>query len=126
MTIYSLVLLSQFESVRCSVPCSNCCFLTCIQVSQETDKVVSYSHLSTVFLQFVVIHTFKGFSVVNKTEVDVSLDPPYFLHDTVNVGNSLWKGSSAFPKSSLYTWKFLVHILLKPSLKNFEHCLASM
>ena len=72
-----------------------------------------------------MIHTVKSFSVVNKTEVDVSLDPPYFLHDTVNVGNSLWKGSSAFPKSSLYIWKFLVHILLKPSLKDFVYYIAT-
>ena len=72
-----------------------------------------------------MIHTVKGFSIVNEAEVDVFLEFPCFLHDKMNVGN-LISGSPAFSKSSLYIWKFLVHILLKPNLKNFEHYLATM
>ena len=96
---------------------SNCCFLTCIQVSQETGQMVWYSHLFQNFPQFVVIHTVKAFSIVN--EADVFLEFPCFLHDPVNVGN-LISGSSASSKPSLHSWQFLVHILLKPSLKDFE------
>ena len=103
--------------------CSNCCFLICIQVSQETAKVVWYSHLLKNFLQFIVIQTVKGFSVIN--EADVSVEFPCFLHDPTNTDN-LISGSSAFSKSSLNTWKFSTHILLKPSLKDFEHYLASI
>ena len=112
-----------FEPVRCSVSGSKCCFLTCIQVSQEAGKVVWYPHLLKNFPQFVVIHTVKGFSVVS--EVDVFLDFPCFFYSPVYVGN-LISDSSAFSKSSLYIWKFLVHILLKPTLKDFEYYLASM
>ena len=72
-----------------------------------------------------MIHTVKGFNVVNEAEVDVFLEFPYFLHDPTDVGN-LISGSSAFSKYSLYIWKFSVHVLLKPSLKDFEHNLASM
>ena len=103
---------------------SNCYFLTCIQVSQETGKVVWYSHLFKNFSQFVVIHTVKGFSIVNEAEVDVSLELSCFVYDPANVGNLIC-GSSAFSKSSLYIWKFSVHVLLKPDLENFEHVLAS-
>ena len=103
---------------------SKCCFLTCIQVSQEAGKVVWYSHLFQTFPQFVVIHKIKGFSVVNKAEVDVFLEFPCFFYDPV-VGN-LISGSSAFSKSSLNILKFSFHILWKPSLENFEHCFASM
>ena len=74
---------------------SNCCFLTCIQVSQEAGKVVWYSHLFKNFPQLVVIHTVKGFNVVNEVEVDIFLELPCFLHDPTNVGN-LISGSSAF------------------------------
>ena len=95
---------------------SNCCFLTCIQVSQETGKVVWYSHLFKNFPQFAVIHIVKGFSIVNEAEVDVFLEFPCFLYDPVIVGN-LISGSSAFSKSSLNIWKFSVHILLKPNLE---------
>ena len=101
------------------------CFLTCIQVSQETSKVVWCSHLFKNFPQFVVIHTVKGFSVVSEAEVDIFPEFPSFLYDPINLVN-LIPGSSAFSKSSLYIWKFSVHILLKPSLKDFEHYLASM
>ena len=83
--------------------------------------MVWYSHL----LKSFVIHTVKGFSVVNETEVDVFLEFPCFLYDPANVGN-LTSGSSAFSKPSLYTWKFSGHILLKSSLKDFEHYLTSM
>ena len=82
---------------------SNCFFFACIQLSQEAGKVIWYSHLFYNFLQFVVFHTVKGFSVVNEAEVDVFLEIPCFLHDPVNVGN-LISGSSAFSKSSLYIY----------------------
>ena len=87
--------------------------------------MVWYSHLLKNFPQFVVIHTVKGFSVVNEAEVDVFREFSCFFYDPVGVGN-LISGSSAFSKSSLYIWKFLVHVLLKPGLENFEHYFASM
>ena len=77
------------------------------------------------FSGFLVIHTVIGFSVVNETKVDVFLEFLCFLYDPMNVDN-LFSGSSAFSKTSLYMWNFLVHILLKPSLKDFEHNLTSM
>ena len=104
---------------------SNCYFLTCIQVSQEADKVVWYSHLFKNFSQFVVIHTVKGFSSVNEAELEVFLEFLCFLYDTMDAGN-LISGSSAFSKFSLNIWKFTVHVLLKPDLENFEHYLASV
>ena len=84
-----------------------------------------YSHLLKNFPQFVVIHTVKGFGVVNKAEIDVFLELSCFFDDLEDVGN-LISGSSAFSKSSLNIWKFMVHVLLKPGLENFEHYLASM
>ena len=102
----------------------NCCFLTCRQVSQETGKVIWYSQFFKYFPQFVVIHTVKGFHLVNEAVVDVFLDFPCFLYDPTDAGN-LIPGSSAFTKSR-YIWKFLIHVLLKPSLKDFENYLASM
>ena len=104
---------------------SNCCFLTCLQVSQKADKVVWYSHLLMNFLVFVVIHTVKGFSIVSEAQVDVFLEFPCFLYDSADVGN-LTSDSSTFSKSSLYSWNFSVHVLLKPSWKDFEHYLTSM
>ena len=107
---------------------SNCCFLTCIQISQEAGQVVWYSHLSKNFPQFIVIHTVKGFGIVNKTEVDVFLELSCFFDDPTDVGN-LISGSSAFSKSSLNMkvhGSHTVHILLKPGLKNFEHYFASV
>ena len=77
------------------------------------------------FPQFVVIHIVKCFSVVNEAEVDVFLEYPCFLYDPTDIGN-LISGSSAFSKFSLYIWEFLVNVLLKPSLKNFEYYFASM
>ena len=87
--------------------------------------MVWYSHLFKNFPQFVVIHTVKGFSVVNETEVDIFLEFSCFLYNPMDVGN-LISGSSAFSKSSLNIWKFTVHVLLKPGLKNFEHYFASV
>ena len=107
---------------------SNCCFLSCIQVPREAGKVVWYSHLLKNFPQFVVIHRVKGFSIVSEAKVDIFSGIPLInLVGSCLVGN-LISGSSAFSKSSLYIWKFSVHILilLKPSLKDFEHYLASM
>ena len=104
---------------------SNCCFLTRIQISQEAGQVVCYSHLFQNFPQFIVIHTVKGFGIVNKAELDVFLELSCFFNDSEDVGN-LISGSSALSKSSLNIWKFMVHVLLKPGLKNFEHYFPSM
>ena len=111
------------EPVHCTG--SNCCFLTCIRISQEVGQMVWYSHLFQNFPHFVVIHTVKGFGVVNKAEVDVFLEFSCFFHDRTDVGN-LISGSSAFSKSSLNIWEFSVHIQLKPGLENFEHYFASI
>ena len=119
------------EPVHCSMSCSNCCFLTCIQISQEASQVVWYSHLLKNVPQFVVIHTVKDFGivkdfgVVNEAEVDVFLELSCFFDDPVDVGN-LISGSSAFSKSNLNFLKFMVHVLLKPGLENFENYFASM
>ena len=104
---------------------ANCCFLTCIQISQEAGKVVSYSHLFQNFPQFVVIHTVKDFGIVNKAEVDVFLEFSCFFYDPTEVGN-LTSGSSAFSKFSLNLWKFLVHVQLKAGLENFENYFTSV
>ena len=100
---------------------SNCCFLTHIQVSQETGKgkVVWYSHLLKNFPQFIVIHTVKGFNIASEAQVNVFLELPCCLHEPTNIGN-LISSSSASSKPSLYIWKFLVHISLKPRLKDSE------
>ena len=113
------------EPVCCSMSSSNCCFLTCIQISQEAGEVVWYSHLFKNFPQFVVIHTVKGFSVVNEAKIDVFLELSCFFDDPADVGN-LISGSSSFSKSSLNIWKFMVHVLLKPGLENFDHYFASV
>ena len=104
---------------------SNCCFLICLQISQEAGQAVCYSHLSQNFPQFVVIHTVKVLDVVNKAEVDVFLELSCFFYVPVDVGN-LMSGSSAFSKFSLNIWNFTVHVLLKPALENFEHYFASV
>ena len=97
----------------------------CIQISQEAGQVVWYSHLFQNFPQFIVIHTVKGFDLVNKAEVDSFLELSCFFDDPADVGN-LFSGSSAFSKSSLNIWKFSVHVLLKPCLENFEHYFDSV
>ena len=102
-----------------------CCFLASIQVSQEAGKVVWYSHLFKNFPQFVVIHTVNGFGVVSKAEVDGFLKLSCFFDDPTDVGN-LISGSSAFSKYTMYIWKFWAPVMLKPSLKDFQHQPASM
>ena len=87
--------------------------------------MVWYSHLFKNFPQFVVIHTVKGFGIINKADIDVFLELSRFFYDPTDVG-SLISGSSAFSKSSLNTWNFMVHVLLKPGLEKFEHYFASM
>ena len=104
---------------------SNYCFLTCIQISQEAGQVVRYSYLLKNFPQFIVIHTVKGFGIVNKAEIGVFLEPSCFFDDPMDVGN-LTCGSSDFSKSSLTIWKFTVHILLKPDLEKFKHYFTSV
>ena len=98
----------------------NCCFLTCKQISQEADQVVWYSYLFQYFSQFVVILTVKGFSIVNKAEVD------FFWNSIAFLMIQRISGSSAFSKSSLNIWNFTVHILLKPGLEIFECFFASV
>ena len=102
---------ANFERVHFSMSGSICCSLTCIQISQEVDKVVWYSHLLTNFPQFIVIHTVKGFSIVNKAEIDVFLELSCFFHDPADVGN-LISGSSAFSKTSLNISIAKVQVLL--------------
>ena len=176
-----------FELVHCSMSSSNCCFLICIQITQEACKVVWYSHLFKNFLfsffedhvrfycllyffklyfnftilywfchiskwichryicvphpepssllpsrtiplgcpQFLVIHTVKGFGIVNKAELDVFLELSCFFYEPVVVGR-LISDSSAFSKSNVHIWKFSVHVLLKPGMKDFEHYFASV
>ena len=104
---------------------SNCCFLTCIQVSQEVGQVVWYSHLLKNFPQFIVSHTIEGFGVISKAEIDVFLELSCFFDDPSDVGNLIF-GFSAFSKTSLNIRKSTVHILLKPGLENFENYFTSM
>ena len=104
---------------------SNCCFLTCIQISQEAGQVVWYSHLFQNFPQLIVIHIVKGFGIVNKAEIDVFLELSCFFDDLADVGN-LTSGSSAFSKTSLNIWKFMIHVLLKPGFENFEQYFTSV
>ena len=92
---------------------------------QEVDQVVWHSHIFKKFPQFVVIHTVQGFGIVNKAEIDVFLELSCFFNDPMDIGN-LISGSSAFSKSSLNNWKFMVHILFKPGLENFGHYFASV
>ena len=96
-----------------------------MQVSQEAGQMVWYSHLLKNLPQFIVIHTVKGFGIVNKAEIDVFLEFSCFFDDPADVGN-LISDSSAFSKSILNIWKVTVHALLKPGLENFEHYFTSM
>ena len=104
-----------------SMSSSDCCFLTCVQISQEAGQLVWYFHLLKNFPQFVVIHTVKGFGIVSKAEVDVFVELSCFFDDSVDVGN-LISGSSAFSN----IWKFMVHVLFKLGLENFGPYFASM
>ena len=96
-----------------------------MQISQEAGQVIWYSHLFQNFPQFVVIHTVKGFGIVNKAEIDVFLELSCFFDDPADIGN-LISGSSAFSKTSLNIRKSMVHILLKPDLENFEYYFTSV
>ena len=126
MAAYSLKYsFPNLEPVSFSISGSNCCFLTCIQISQEAGKVVWYSHPFKNFPQFVVIYTVKGFGIINKAEVDFLKKLSCFFCDPMVVGN-LISDSSAFSKSILNIWKFIVHVLLKPGSENFEHYFASV
>ena len=87
--------------------------------------MVWYSHLLKNIPHFIVIHTVKGFGIVNKAEIDVFLELSCLFDDPVDVGN-LSSGSSAFSKTSLNIWNFTVHVLLKPGLENFEHYFTSV
>ena len=113
------------ETICGPMSSSNCFFLTCIQVSHEAGQVVWYSHLFKNFPQFVMIHTVKGFGIVNKAEVDIFLELSHFFDDPTDADN-LISASSAFSKSSLNIWSCMVHVLLKPSLENFELYFASV
>ena len=126
MTIYSLeVFLFLFGISLLFHVQFYCCLLTCIQVSQEAGQMVWYSHLLQNFPQFIVIHTIKGFGIFNKAELDVFLELSCLFNEPVNVDN-LISDSSAFPKPSLNNWTCSVHIMLKSSLKDFEHNLTNM
>ena len=118
MTADSTVLYSflDLQPVSCSIQGSDCCFLTRIQVSQETGKMVWCSCLSKSFPQLVMVHTIKGFNLVDETEREVFLKVPCFLYNLVNVGN-LISSSSSFSKLNLDIWKFLVHIMLSIAFK---------
>ena len=113
------------EPLCCSMSSSNCCFLNCIQISQEAGKVVWYSHLLKNFSPSVVIHTVKSFSIVNEAEVNIFLEFSCFFYDPMDV-HSLISGSFPFSKCSLNIWKFSVHVLLKPTSEDFEHYFASV
>ena len=99
--------------------------MACTQISQEAGHVVWYSHLFQNFPQFIVIHTVKGFGIVKKAEIDVFLELSCFFDDPTDVGN-LISAYSAFCKISLNIGKFMVHVLLKPGLENFEHSFVTV
>ena len=108
---------SYLEPVCCPMSSSNCCLYA--------GQVAWYSHLFQNFPQFIVIHTVKGFGIVNKAEIDVFLELSCFFNDPPDVGN-LISGSSAFSETSLNIWKFMVHVLLKPGLENIDHYFNSI
>ena len=116
---------SYLEAICCSMSSSNCCFLTCIQVSQEAGQVVWYSHLFQNFPHLIVIHKVKGYDIVNKAEIDIFMQLSCFFDNPVDVGN-LISSSSAFSKTSLNIREFTVHLLLKPGLENSEHYFTSV
>ena len=108
---------SYLEPVCCSMSHFNCCFLTCIQISQDAGQMVWHSHLFQNCPQFVMIHTVNGFGIVNKAEIDVFLELSCFFDDPTDIDN-LISGFSAFSKTSLNILKLTVHVLLKPGWKN--------
>ena len=108
------------EPICCSMSSSNCCLLTCIQISPEAGQEIWYSPLFQNFPQFVVIHIIKGFGIVNKAEINIFLELSWFFEYPADVGN-LISGSSPFAKTSLNIWKSMVYLLLKPGLENLEH-----
>ena len=112
------------EPVCCSMSSSNCCFLTCIQISQEAGKVVCIPISFRIFHSLLWSTQSKAFAV-NKAKVDVFLELSCIFNDPTDVG-ILTSGSSAFSKSSLNIWKFTVRVLLKPGLENSEHHSASL
>ena len=126
MTIYSLdILLFPIWNQSIAMSRSNCYFLTCIQISQEAGQVVWYSHPLKNFPQFLVIHTVKGFGIVNKTEIDAFLELSCFFYDPVDVCNLIF-GSSVFSKSNLNFWKFCLenleqYLLACMKLQYFGH-----
>ena len=125
MTIYSLeVLLSQLEPVCCSISSSNCCFLTSYRFHRREIRW-SGILISLKIFHSLLLSTVKDFCIVNEAEVDIFLEFPCFLYEPTDIG-SLISDSPAFSKPSLCIWKFLVHVLLKPSLKESEHNSASM
>ena len=120
MTADSAVVPLDLEPISRSIQGFNCCFLTLIQVSQETGKIVWYSHLPKSSPQFIMIYTAKGFIIVGETEIDAFLKFPCFLYNPANVGNFI-SSSSSFSKPSLDIWKFLVCLMLKSSMQDFKH-----
>ena len=96
-----------------------------MHISQEADQVVWYSHHFQKFPKFILIHTVKGFGLVNKADIDIFLELSCFFDDPVDVGN-LISGCSAFYKTSFNIWRFMIHILFKPGLKPFGHYFTSM
>ena len=124
MTIYSLDILLFLFGTSLLFHVANCCFLTLMQVPQEAGQVVGFSQLFQTFPQFIVIHTVKGFGIVNKAGRDVFLELSCFIDDPADVGN-LISGSSAFSKTSLNIRKFTVQILLNVLNHCRKHCLPS-
>ena len=126
MRIYSLdVLLSQFGTILFSMSSSNCCFLTCIQISQEAGQVVWYSHLLKNFPQFVLIYTVKGFGVINKAEVDVFLLFFCFFYDPTDIDNLISR-FSAFSSFQLEHLELHSSHTIEAWLENSEHYFASV
>ena len=122
--MYSLDSFPYLEPVCCSMSSSNCCFLTCIGFSRGRSGGLVFPSLSEFSTVYCGPHN-QGFGIVNKAEIDVFLELSCFFNDLAGVGN-LISGSSDFSKISLNIWNFMVHVLLKPGLENFEHYFTSM
>ena len=116
--MYNLDILLFLCGTSRSMSCSNCCFLTCIEASQEAGQLLWYSHLFQNFPMFIVIHTVNVFGIVNKAEADFFSGTPLFIDDPADVGHLIC-GSSDFSKTSLSIWKFMAHVLTKHGLENF-------